>query len=275
MNRSQSSSDGSKINLPISTQAQKIVLKENQKEEDNLPFMLETVSGNLIDFDNPTFDSIQFDDFAWAISRIPRFAGHTITVIPYNVAQHCVFVAELTKDIITNSSRYSDEEHFIIRGIQASIDICLGSIGQMSMYYSADRICNQIYLIALLHDSGEGYIGDIPSPLKNNSQIRNVIKNIEDKFLTLIFDKYGSLLDEKWSDMNEIFKTNVLQIVKYADKLAQRIEGYQFMVSRGTNWNLPKSNLIQLQNFSEPKSSLESYISFVNEYKKLVHESSK
>lgn len=275
MNRSQSSSDGSKINLPISTQAQKTVQKENQKEEDNLPFMLETVSGNLIDFDNPTFDSIQFDDFAWAISRIPRFAGHTITVIPYNVAQHCVFVAELTKDIITNSFTYSKEEYFKAHDIQSSIDICIGATGLVATQYSINRVYAQIYLIALLHDSGEGYIGDIPSPLKKNSQIKDIIKNIEDKFLTLIFDKYGSLLNEKWSDVNELFKTHVMRIVKYADKLAQRIEGYQFMVSRGTSWNLPKSNLIQLQNFSEPKSSLESYISFVNEYKKLVHESSK
>lgn len=55
--------------------------------------MLETVSGELIDLANPDPASIKINDIAWGLSRIPRFCGHTITEVPYSVAQHSIAVA--------------------------------------------------------------------------------------------------------------------------------------------------------------------------------------
>jgi 5'-deoxynucleotidase YfbR-like HD superfamily hydrolase len=58
-------------------------------------FTLETVSGKIIDPENLRPEDIDVHDIAWSLSRIARFAGHTITAIPYNVAQHSIFVADM------------------------------------------------------------------------------------------------------------------------------------------------------------------------------------
>ena len=55
---------------------------------------LETVSGRKIDITNPDPSSIEITDIAWALSRLPRFSGHSIPYIPYSVAQHCIQVAK-------------------------------------------------------------------------------------------------------------------------------------------------------------------------------------
>ncbi len=55
---------------------------------------LETVSGRKIDVSNPDPDTIVIEDIAWALSRMPRFSGHTIPFVPYSVAQHCIQVAK-------------------------------------------------------------------------------------------------------------------------------------------------------------------------------------
>ena len=53
---------------------------------------LETVSGRKIDVTNPDPNTIEITDIAWALSRMPRFSGHSIPYIPYSVAQHCMQV---------------------------------------------------------------------------------------------------------------------------------------------------------------------------------------
>jgi hypothetical protein len=57
--------------------------------------IIETVTGKFVDIENPNRDDINLVDIAWALSRISRFAGHTITPIPYTVAQHSVLVARM------------------------------------------------------------------------------------------------------------------------------------------------------------------------------------
>ena len=52
---------------------------------------IETQSGRQIFFDDPDKSDFCIEDIARALSRIPRFAGHTD--VPYSVAQHSVLVS--------------------------------------------------------------------------------------------------------------------------------------------------------------------------------------
>jgi 5'-deoxynucleotidase YfbR-like HD superfamily hydrolase len=53
---------------------------------------LETVSGKKVNVTNPDPSTIDITDIAWALSRMPRFSGHSIPYVPYSVAQHCIQV---------------------------------------------------------------------------------------------------------------------------------------------------------------------------------------
>lgn len=55
------------------------------------PFMI--ASAKVIDLTNPAPGLIRIDDIALALSRICRFAGHTLRF--YSVAEHCVMVSRL------------------------------------------------------------------------------------------------------------------------------------------------------------------------------------
>lgn len=112
---------------------------------------LETVSGKVVDPENIDPENIDIHDIAWSLSRISRFSGHTTTEIPYNVAQHCVFVANLMIE---------------------------------------DGIEDLIVQYGLLHDAAEAYIGDIPSPVKKITALKAVIDPIEDALLKAIYKKY-------------------------------------------------------------------------------------
>jgi hypothetical protein len=53
--------------------------------------MIQTFTGLMFDFDDP-FD-VSLTDIAVALSRIPRFLGHTKK--PYSVAEHSIYVSRL------------------------------------------------------------------------------------------------------------------------------------------------------------------------------------
>ena len=120
--------------------------------------LLETVTGRLIDVQNPDPATICIDDIAWGLSRLPRFCGHTITVVPYNVSQHSLYVVDEVDDFIIDASG----EHDPILSLKA-----------------------------LLHDSPEAYMGDWPSPVKHLPELRPIIKKYEDSLLRAIFAAFN------------------------------------------------------------------------------------
>lgn len=185
---------------------------------------LETVSGRKIDVSNPDPSTIVIEDIAWALSRMPRFSGHTIPYVPYSVAQHCVRVA---KDL----EEYSPK----------------------------------IQLYGLLHDAAEAYINDLPSPVKHIPEIHAVIKKLEDNLMLAIYQAVGIAppTDEEH------------RIVKIADKNQQAVEAYNFMYSRGSDWNLPEVSFKKLQEFEQPRTSVEAYDEFLIAFKKLKFASDK
>jgi 5'-deoxynucleotidase YfbR-like HD superfamily hydrolase len=114
-------------------------------------FAIETVSGVLVDPTEPDESLILLNDAAWAISRINRYSGHTITKIPYSVAQHCIFVANMIWNDIHDP---------------------------------------RLALFGLLHDTAEAYVSDIPSPIKRIPELKAVIEPIENELLDILYRKY-------------------------------------------------------------------------------------
>lgn len=87
---------------------------------------VQTWSGRAFDLLDPQPDMIHPADIAHALSRIARFAGHTVGEHGYSVAQHSLLVAEIVR------TRHS------VAYVRA----------------------------ALLHDAGEAYYGDVTSPVQ-------------------------------------------------------------------------------------------------------------
>ncbi len=184
---------------------------------------LETVSGQLVNIENPEPDTILIDDIAWGISRLNRFAGHTITAIPPTVAQHSIFVSDLL--------------------MRETNDKALGMIG-------------------LLHDSGEVYTSDVPSPVKRIEKVGDVIKKIENNFLAIIYDKF----------LGRQPTTQEWEICHIADKKAQFIEAYHFMHSRGLHWQGRSQCVIslkELHDYPTILTSIQSYELFIDRFNSL------
>lgn len=179
---------------------------------------LETVSGRKVDVSNPDPKTIIIDDIAWALSRMPRFSGHSIPYIPYSVAQHCIRVA---KDLAPHGPK-------------------------MQMH-------------GLLHDAAEAYINDLPSPVKHIPEIHAVIKQLEDRLMSAIYESLDLELPTEEEE----------RIVKVADKTQQAVEAYNFMYSRGSDWNLPEVSFKTLQEFEEPLTSVQAYDKFLFFFKEL------
>ena len=180
---------------------------------------LETVSGKKIDVTNPEPSTIDISDIAWALSRMPRFSGHSIPYIPYSVAQHCI---QVMKELAPHGPR--------------------------------------IQLHGLIHDAAEAYINDLPSPIKHIPEIHAVISKLEDK---LMLTNYEAIGINPPTDEEHI-------IVKIADKNQQAVEAYNFMYSRGSDWNLPKVTFKRLQEFEQPLTSVKAYDLYLNYFEILL-----
>jgi 5'-deoxynucleotidase YfbR-like HD superfamily hydrolase len=185
---------------------------------------LETVSGRKIDVSNPDPNDIVVEDIAWALSRMPRFSGHSIPYTPYSVAQHCIQVAEDLKE-------YGPE----------------------------------VQLHGLLHDAAEAYINDLPSPVKHIPEIHAVIKKLEDSLMTAIYTALKIIPPTEEQET----------LVKIADKTQQAVEAYNFMYSRGKDWNLPEVSFTKLQEFREPMTSIDSYHKFLSYFQDLIDQCDK
>src|SRR6185436_16309946 len=98
MSTSNDSSNGSERKILDSTTVQRILTFAELG--DDAKFSVETVSGRYVNPVNPKPETIILDDMAWALSRAPRFAGHTRSRLVYSVAQHEGFVADLIESLL-------------------------------------------------------------------------------------------------------------------------------------------------------------------------------
>jgi 5'-deoxynucleotidase YfbR-like HD superfamily hydrolase len=205
---------------------------------------LETVTGKVVNVIEPSPDQICIDDIAWGLSRMPRFCGHTITEVPYNVAQHSVFVAQEVRNIFND----------VFRGLEGYPELKPFHQEINDLHLSSTEPYATI-LMAALHDGSEIYTGDIPSPVKQIPELRTIVKKVEHKLMSAIYQAFN--LPEP-TELQE-------KIIKHADKIAQKIEAHAFMQSRGNHWpNMPHISLEKLQKFEAPKKALDSYHEFMN-----------
>ena len=207
---------------------------------DDVSMLIETVTGKQINVTKPDATAICLEDIAWALSRIARFAGHTITEIPYNVAQHSVYVSQLAEELLTLPPNVPSDMSLTVLGVQEAIAATV-----------LDK--SDLLLHALLHDGHEAYMGDMPSPIKKIPELHETIKLIESRLDHAIFTKF---------QLPEV-DPYVKKFINYCDKLAQAIEVYQFMPSRGKHWELPKPSLLALHKFPQPKTAISSYEDFM------------
>lgn len=189
------------------------------------PYTLETVSGRFIDLVNPNPADIVIEDIGWSLSRLARFNGHTIQVLPYSVGQHSICVGlEVIEILKALNPKVTDQE-----------------LARMA-------------LLGLLHDASEAYTGDVSGPLKKIPEFRPMIKKLENTIQDAIYYALG--IDAP-SHEDEL-------IIKQGDLIAQRIEAYNFMPSRGLNWtNMPEVSIIKLQQFEMPVPSVQVYKEFM------------
>jgi len=65
------------------------------------------------------------------------------------------------------------------------------TVAQHSVVLSHIVTCDSLRKPALLHDSVEAYMGDIPRPFKHNISALEELRVIENNMLSVIFDKFG------------------------------------------------------------------------------------
>lgn len=124
-----------------------------------MALLLETVSGKMVDVLHPNPSTIDIQDIAWGLSRLPRFCAQTIPYIPYSVAQHSIQVMK-----------------------ECAVDVPEGSTHWRMAFHG------------LMHDAAETYIGDIPSPIKQIPGVKENIKAVENNLLATIYKSFDVYL---------------------------------------------------------------------------------
>lgn len=216
---------------------------------------IETVSGNYVDLADPQECTIDIHDIAWGLSRQARFAGHTITDIPYSVAQHSVFVCEIVESILTEGTH--------IRELFIKDDI-LDWINLHEFTVDPGRRGWTIWL-GLFHDASEAYLVDLPSPVKRMEGIAEAYGAAESKLMSVILNKFGYWL-KTWSGTDKIAH----DIVHWADLYARAIEAHHFMTSRGKHWGLTQPGIRELHSFRQPIPALSAYDEFIQKVEQVT-----
>lgn len=215
---------------------------------------METISGKNIKLDLSVTELstlIDFHDIAWALSRLPRYAGHTIDKHPYNVADHSILVYKLYKGFC-NQNELGELLN----------DVKLNNVSLSSL--NIPKNINK--LLFLLHDAHEYLTSDIPSDIKkqiskNETDKVGVIKSIENKIDSAIAINLGL--------SGQIFTENK-DIIKIFDNIAFKIESYYFLHSRGVNFKevtIDNKKLL-FTTIKKPKSNIKSYNKFIKILKK-------
>ena len=131
--------------------------KDQTIGDDRGPWIM-TFTGRHFHFMHPALNEVDIMDIAVSTSREGRFAGHCWSF--YSVAQHCVHVSERV-EMLLQQTGLKDPLHI------AKVSMC-----------------------ALLHDASEGYIKDMPSPVKAHLPD---YRRMEDTVQDVIMDCFGLL----------------------------------------------------------------------------------
>lgn len=216
---------------------------------------METISGKNINLDlsvTALEPLIDFHDIAWALSRLPRYAGHTIDKHPYNVADHSILVYKLYKGFCNQN-----ELGKLLNDVRLN-NVCLSEL-------NIPKNINK--LLFLLHDAHEYLTSDIPSDIKKQI-IKNENKDINSKnnigVIKSIENKIDSAIAIKLGLSGQVF-IEKKDIIKIFDNIAFKIESYYFLHSRGVNFKevtIDNKKLL-FTTIKKTKSNIKSYNKFI------------
>jgi len=179
---------------------------------------IETVTGQFLDFANPTAKMITVEAIAWGLSRQPRFCGQTVSEFPYSVAQHSVHVMNLIEAAMTPGSH----TNFMVQQLQnPDLHSYLSTPSQLKK----DR--RLATLLGLFHDGSEAFLCDIPTPAKRLPGLMEAYGAVESRLMRAIHD---SIKVDQASITPEI-----QAIVHWADQYALSIEALHLVPSRGAS----------------------------------------
>lgn len=147
---------------------------------------IETYTGRFVDILEPDAGTISIEDIAHGLANQCRYGGQCRRF--YSVASHSILVSKLVESEFGHDPSYKD-----------------------------------IVLAALLHDSSEAYLVDIPTPVKRHLKD---YKAIEYGLMTAIFSKFA--LPYEFDAMPDV--------IHYADVLALKLEAELLMKSKGRNY---------------------------------------
>jgi len=228
------------------------------------PTTTETVSGRFIDLANFKPTDFYLPDIAWSLSRQARYGGHSMSKVPYSVAQHTVMVSRYVEEALTPGEPLNLVLHKYIE--EQLFKYAFDSDPKQEVWQRHQESLNDITpefrlmfsFHGLLHDFAEAYLMDLPTPVKRLPGLYEVYKKYELDLDEQIFRAFGLPYSKtKWPAMWE-FGT---MVVGWADMYALAIEAYHFMPSRGEGWNLPiaKPTLSKLYSFRWPISNEQAY----------------
>jgi hypothetical protein len=113
----------------------------------------------------------------------------------------------------------------------------------------------------LFHDGSEAYMRDLPSPVKSLPGLREAYLEREAAVMEVIFEKFDLL---QYKELGDVTWGGASKLVHWADLYARTVEAYHFMPSRGAHWgSTQKVSLVDLQQFENPRKSLEIYDEFL------------
>jgi hypothetical protein len=143
-----------------------------------------------LDFDvlAPRAEDVRLVDVVHALSHLCRFTGHTR--IFWSVGAHVMLVADLVRDRLDGGP--------------------------------------QAQLAALLHETSEAYLCDLPTPLKYGTNIGQTYREVEERLMAVAAEAFGLPPD---------FHRD--PIVKQADELAVVIEAIHLM--RNPPWAIERA----------------------------------
>lgn len=113
---------------------------------------MESMSGNIINFNGLAHFDTDIEEIALVLSRLPIFNGHQLTHTPYSIAHHCLWVM-----------RY-----------------VLWNTGSP-----------KAALCALLYRAHEAYMGALPPQLKRLSYLYQGLLHIQDGIQHIVFQNLG------------------------------------------------------------------------------------
>jgi hypothetical protein len=217
----------------------------------NTPTAVETRSGLFIDLADPDPATILTTDIFWALSRQPRFGGASTCEEIYTVAQHSVLAAHLVYNLLFSGSILEDApvypsggntvtgelwmrfRQFVMYKVGEGRADHVETIKTMELFTALTQGAHEpklrVVLEGLRHDWAEGYLIDLPTPVKRYQGVRAAYEELEQKVMGAINARYDLDVITPHLPIMDI-------MVKWADDQALAIEAAQFIPSGGIGW---------------------------------------